>query len=534
MRRLPALLAGAVAAVVLGLSAAPPANAHAVLVSSTPVDGARLAAAPAEVTLTFDEAIRLVPGTALVIADDGARADTGAAHVSADGTTVVIPLRADLPTGSYAATWRVISADTHIVSGSISFGVGQDAHAPAAQAVERSRGLTLATDVAQGAVYLGFVLCVGVTFACATLWRWALALAWIRALIWAGWVLSTGATIAQFLFEGPRALGLGWAQIFAGAALADTLHSRMGALLIARAVILLFVAAMIRLIVRHSTAEPPRSDRSAVTVFAACAIGLAVVVAAVGHAGAGDDAWLATPVTAAHLLAMAVWVGGLITLGAAVLPKRRVDSLRAWSLTAFACVCVLVLSGEYQAWRQVRPLEAMWSTGYGITLTVKLALVVAMLALAYIARRRLNPQRLRRTVPAATALGLAVVAVTTVLVSQPPARTTYGPPVSLTAPLGSRSAVIHITTTRRGPTSILVTALDTHGTAVAAASVRGSLSSRDANIAALAVPFSPALNKVWHSTYAVVPRAGWWTLTLTVEFSTSEAIVTTTRFRVWG
>jgi len=533
LRRVAALLLGAAAAAILGLSAAPHANAHAVLVSSTPVDGARLDAAPTQVTLTFDEAIRPVPGTVQVIADDGVRADTGAPHLSVDGATIVVPLRADLSKGSYAAMWRVMSADTHIVSGSISFGVGEDAHGPPAPAVDRSGPLTLAADATQGVVYLGMVLCLGITSVCVTLWHWALALTRIRVQIWAGWGLITSATAAQFLLAGPRALGLGWAQVLSGIALSDTLHSRTGAVLIARVVALLVVAAAIR-VVSRSTAEPCRFDRRAVTMFVAGAVALAATVAALGHAGAGDDAWLATPVTTVHVLAMAVWVGGLITVLAAVLPKRRVDNLRPWSLTAFACVCVLVLTGEYQAWRQVRPVEAMWSTGYGITLTVKLAAVTAMLVLAFTARRRPTPQRLRRTVPAEAALGIAVVAVTAVLVSQPPARTTYGPAVSLTAPLDARSAAIHITTTRRGPTAIDVTALDARGTPVNVASVTGTLSSQDAGIAALALRFSPASDKAWRSIYAVVPRAGWWTLTLTVEFSASEAIVTAAQFRVWG
>jgi copper transport protein len=528
-----AALAGAVAAVVLALSAAPPAHAHAVLVASTPVDGARLDTAPAQVTLTFDEAIEVVPGTVQVIADDGARADTGEARVVAEGTTIVIPLRANLPNGSYAAMWRVVSADTHIVSGSISFGIGQGAHAPPTQAVDHSKPLTLTSDAAQGVVYLGLIGSVGVAIVCATLWRWALALARIRALIWVGWALLAAATTAQFLFEGPRVLGVGWAHVLTGAVLSDTLHSRAGVVLIARGVIVLVTAVVIRPIIRHATTEAAHVDRAGVAMLSAGAAGLAVTVAILGHAGAGGDAWLATPVTALHLLAMAVWIGGLITLGTAVLPGRRVDNLRRWSAAAFTCVCALVLTGEYQGWRQVRPVESMWSTGYGITLTVKLALVVAMLALAYAAQRRLTPERLRRTVPAAAALGLAVVAVTTVLVAQPPARTTYGPAVSLSAPLDNRSAAIHISTTRRGPTSIEVTALDARKRPVDAASVAGTLSSEDAGIAALAVPFSPTPSKAWQSAYAVVPRAGWWTLTLTVQFSSTQAIVTAAHFRVW-
>jgi copper transport protein len=545
LRRFAAQALAAAAVVLLGLSAAPLANAHAVLVSSTPVDGTRLDTAPAEVTLTFDEAIELVPATAQVIAEDGTRVDTAAAHVSADGATVVIPLRANLPAGSYAAMWRVISADTHVVSGSISFGIRQDAHAPPAQAVDHARGLTIATEIAQGLVYLGLVLCLGVTFACAILWNWALKLARIRALIWSGWALTGCATVAQFLFEGPRALGMGWAKVTAGAALYATLHSRTGELLIVRAAVLLLVAVTVRSIIRRATTEPGHLARRRLTIFIASAVALAVTVAALGHAGAGDDSWLATPVTAAHLLAMAVWVGGLITLGVAVLPTRgapnttnadnanNANNLRAWSLTAFGCVCVLILTGEYQAWRQVSPVEAMWSTRYGLTLTIKLALVVTMFALAIIARRRSTAERLRRTAPAEAALGVAVVVITTVLVSQPSARSTYGPPVTLSAPLDTRSAAIHITTTRHGPTSIAVTTLDNHDRPVHASSVKGTLSSQDAHIAAWEVPFAPAPDEVWQSANAVVPRAGWWTLTLTVEFSTSQAIVTAAHFRAW-
>ncbi len=533
MRHLAALLAGVAATVLLGLGTAPTANAHAVLVSSTPVDGARLDVAPAEVTLRFDEAVRLVPATVQVISDDGARADNGDIRLSRDGTTIVIRLRANLPKGSYAAVWRVISADTHAVSGSISFGVGQDAHAPPTPAVDPSRTLTVADDVLQGVAYLGLVICLGITFVCATIWRWAMTLARIRALIWAGWTLLGFATTAQFLLSGPRLLGLGWAQVLESDALSATAHGRTGAVLVARAVILVLLAAVIRRIIKRSVAAPSERDRPGVILFVAGAAAVSMTVAVLGHAGVGEDAWAATPVTTIHLLAMAVWIGGLITLVVAVLPGDNTENLRRWSRMAFLCVCALVLTGEYQAWRQVQPIDAMWWTSYGITLAVKLALVLAMLTLAYLAQRNLAPHRLRRTVPVEAAIGVAVLAVTTVLVSQPPAHDTYGPPVSAIAPLGTRTAEIHVSSTRRGPTEIEVTPRGPAGGPAGANAVKGSLSSNDADIAALPVTFSPVPGGAWRSAYAVVPRAGWWTLTVTVEFSIKEAVVTSTRFRVW-
>jgi copper transport protein len=466
--------------------------------------------------------VRLIPGAAQVISTTGQRADTGAARLSSDGTTIVIPLRPDLPRGSYAATWRVVSADTHVVAGSISFGIGQDAGAEAPTAADHSAPLTLAADVARGVLYVGLVLSVGLALVCRALWPWALRLARIRALILGGWIAVAVATVAQFLLQGPQTLNLGWAAVFSRDAVSDTLSSRTGLILVVRATVVVALAVALRSERRHSTA--------AVTL---CAVGTAVTVVIDGHAGVGEQAWLATAVTAAHVMAMTVWLGGLVALCIAVLPAGRVDNLRRWSLTAFACVATLILSGEYQAWRQVRPVEAMWSTSYGITLSVKLAIVTAMLVLAYVGQRRLEPKVLRRSVPAEMALGLAVVIVTTALVSQAPARTTYGPPVTVSAPLDARSAVVRIDTTRRGPTAITVTALGPSGQPVRATSVSGTLSSEDAGIAALAVKFTPAHNGEWDSTHAVVPLAGSWTLKLVVEFSSSDAVTTDAHFRVW-
>jgi copper transport protein len=524
LRSFAALLVAAVSAFVLGLAilclTAAPAHAHAVLVASSPVDGAHLDAAPTEVRLTFDESVGLVPGAAQVISTTGLRADTGGAHLSADGTTIVVPLRPDLPHGSYSATWRVVSADTHIVSGSISFGVGQDAGAPAITPADHSGALTVGANLARGVLFVGLVLASGIAVVCRTLWPLALSAARIRALIGGGWALLGLATGAQFLLQGPQSLNRGWAAVFSVDALADTLNSRTGAVLIVRAVILALLGVALR-------------RRASPAVLATCTTALAVTVVLYGHAGAGEQVWLAVAVTTAHVLAMTVWLGGLVALCVAVLPAGDPPNLRRWSLVGFSCISVLILTGEYQAWRQVRPVEALWSTGYGITLSIKLALVTALVAVAYLGQRRLDPPVLRRTVPAELALGLAVVVVTTVLVSQAPARTTYGPAETLTAPLDTRSARIHLDTTRRGPTSISVAVLNAAGRPVDADSVTGSLSSADAGIAALKVKFSPARDGAWRSADAVVPLPGSWTLNLTIEFSTSDAVATTTRFRVW-
>lgn len=506
------------------LALAPVAHAHAVLVASDPVDGSRLPSAPAAVQLTFDEPVRLIPGAVQVISATGARVSVDAL-LRSDGTVVELPLRPGLSQGSYTAMWRVISADTHEVSGSISFGVGQDplvAEPPATR-----DPLARAAGVARGVVYAGLVLGIGVTAVCWLLWGWAWSRSSTRILVRTGWVLVVAGTAAEFVFAGAQSQGLGWSGVADAVGAWQVVRSSAGLVLVLRLALTLVLAA--------TTWRSGPNPRRAISVVAGVfAVGLLATVAVDGHAGAGEDAGLATAVTTVHLVAMSMWLGGLLMLVLVVLPARRADRLGAWSLLAFGCVAMLVLTGEYQAWRQILPIESLWSTGYGITLLGKLAAVSVMLALAYLGKRRLTPEWLRRTVPIEAAVGGIVIILTTVLVAQPPARTVYGPPITLSAPLDNgRSVAIHLSTTRRGPVVIDLAVTRPEGSAPPVQAVSGWLSSVDAGIASLPVRWeSPSADR-WHSTFATVPRPGTWTLHLTVGFNATDAVATTTQFRVW-
>ncbi|OZB87762.1 MAG: hypothetical protein B7X41_11700 [Microbacterium sp. 14-71-5] len=104
---------------VLGLAGAGPAAAHGEPVSTDPADGASVATAPDQVTLTFtDKAIAL--GTEVkVTAPDGSVVSTGDPQLGP--TTVAQPLAPARPAGTYTVVWRVTSADGHPVSGTFPF-----------------------------------------------------------------------------------------------------------------------------------------------------------------------------------------------------------------------------------------------------------------------------------------------------------------------------------------------------------------------------------------------------------------------------
>lgn len=527
---------------------APAANAHAVLVGSSPTDGARLDHAPSVVTLTFDEPVTLVPDSAKVLSDDGTRADNGHATLAQHGDTIDIPLRPGLPIGSYAVTWRVVSADTHIVSGSIRFGIGIAPTGASMTTPSNHTGpLDVAADTAQGLVYLGLVLGFGVAVAATCWWRWTARLRRVRRMIRTGWAICFAGTAGQLLLLGPQADNAGWSGFLRWGDVTRTAASLVGLILIARLVLLAALCAV--------TLSPHgRSRRSAYAALIA-GVEVLITVALIGHESPTAANWTATTVALLHVATMAVWLGGLTLLATVVLPRLRElrrdgrstalgraasRYLASWSRIAFGCVAVLVLSGEYLGWRQVEPVPSLWSTRYGLILLIKLGLVAAMAGVAWRTQRRLAALApifgdIARNVWLETGLAVAVLAVTTVLVSQPPARTTYGPPVDLTAPLGSDTAEIHVDTTRHGRQVFTIAVRDQAGAAVSIDAVSARLSSADAGVAALTVPVDRDAHDPtrWHSNDAVVPLPGRWTLTLTVTPAGRDAFVTSADYPVW-
>ena len=67
------------------LFAAPPASAHALLVSSSPADGAVLATSPAQVVLHFSEAVQVRPGGMRVLDVNGVDVDAGGTRLGPSG-----------------------------------------------------------------------------------------------------------------------------------------------------------------------------------------------------------------------------------------------------------------------------------------------------------------------------------------------------------------------------------------------------------------------------------------------------------------
>jgi copper resistance protein C len=116
------------ALVMLLVTPARSAFAHARLLSSDPAGGATVAQTPQRVTLTFSEPIESDFAQVQVTGPDGVRVDAGAPEVAGD--VVAVPLQPLSQSGAYNVAFRVVSADGHPVEASFAFTLSDAAVAP--------------------------------------------------------------------------------------------------------------------------------------------------------------------------------------------------------------------------------------------------------------------------------------------------------------------------------------------------------------------------------------------------------------------
>ncbi|MET0419104.1 MAG: copper resistance protein CopC [Actinoplanes sp.] len=428
-RRLFAALAGALIGlfcVLLGPSG--PASAHAALVASDPGNGTIVPDAPNRVTLTFSESVQLLDGKIQVLAPDGERADQGSPI--AEGTTVTIPLRTGIGRGTYLVSYRVISADSHPVSGSLTFSVGEASAPPTATQPDANVDPVVRTLIPIGKWlgYVGLVLLVGPTLVLALLWPHRLSRSGPAKLIWTGIGLITGSTLLAIWLQVPYTIGSTLFDVRIGD-LRDVLGSTFGAVMLVRLGVICAAALLLRPLLTGSGTES-KTDLALLGVLGVAALATWPLT---GHPTASPVAGVSVVVDAIHLAAMAVWLGGLVMLVGFLLRQATERELGAilpiWSRWAATAVAALILAGVVQALIEVSSLNGLVNSTYGRLILVKVALVAGVLGVAWFSRRMVRartaeaePRGLRRIVAIELLVTVVVLGVTSVLVQIPPPR----------------------------------------------------------------------------------------------------------------
>jgi putative copper resistance protein D len=167
-------------------------------------------------------------------------------------------------------------------------------------------------------------------------------------------------------------------------------------------IVRLILAALLAVVL--IAARPMRASYRPALV-AACALGAALVgtLAWAGHAAATPDELGAVHIASdiVHLVTAAAWVGTLVPLAlllGAALTRADAPSLalareavRRFSTLGIISVSGLLVTGIINSWAILDSLTALVETDYGRLLLFKVALFLAMLALAAVNRFRLTP-----------------------------------------------------------------------------------------------------------------------------------------------
>ncbi|MEW1637425.1 copper resistance protein CopC [Streptomyces sp. NPDC093801] len=388
-------------------TAAAPATAHAALTASDPKDGAVVATAPAQVTLSFSEEVAMGDDSIRVMDPQGKRVDTGELRNMCSGSVIRYgtALHSGLPDGTYTVAWQAVSADSHPVSGAFTFSVGAPSATSVSLSAQKVGGgpVGIAYGIARYAAYAGFTVLVGASAFILLCWRRGSAERPLQKLVVRGWVTLTAATLAMLVLRTPYTGSGTFADAFDLDGLKAVLETKTGASFVSRLLLLgaaaLFIAVLFGAYARrqkNAGAQTPEEAKDTGDLAFGLGIGGTVVAAGIAatwalaeHASTGIQTGIAMPADILHLLAVATWLGGLAALLVALRTAADIErsAVQRFSRVAFTSVLVLTATGVYQSWRQLGSWSALTGTSYGRLLLIKVALVAVLVAVASFSRK---------------------------------------------------------------------------------------------------------------------------------------------------
>lgn len=403
------------------------AAAHATLRATTPHFGTEVQSSPRQIRLRFDQRVKILPGAIKVLNGVG-KNFAGPSQV--DGTEVVAVVRS-AKLGAYTVRWTAISADSHVVSGVWTYGVGVPA--PSVNAAFGAGGPTTTEHVVRWLWFLGLALAVGALgFRLVCLRGLEVPLALERRIAVAaglGCVVSLQAGIAAFSLRSQDALQLPFDRFLYGD-LSPMAATRFGQAFIVMTLGFAFVLALVFL--------SWLLDRVALLVPAfVLALGLLAGLSVSGHDGVdAGSSWLSEAADWVHIAAASLWIGGLATMATLLwsgAPQLRRRAFARFSRFATMLIALVLGAGTYLAIVRLPQLSDLWSRGYGQVLLVKLGLVSCALLWGAFHNFVVKPAlargdagfltRIGHSLVGESMVGMAVLLAAAVLVdSKPPAR----------------------------------------------------------------------------------------------------------------
>jgi copper transport protein len=518
--------------------ATPVARAHGLVRESNPADGAVLEKPPASVQITFTEPPDLDLSVIQVLDSTGRPVETGEPEPVPRSRLGLQVALGPVDDGVYTVTWRTVSeVDGHVTGGSFTFGVGVS---PAAVVAPTRTNVgpttpspTTGEALARWALYWGLAVLVSAAVVGSLVY--ANRLPNVRFILVGAWVVSAIGLAAMVVAE----------RSSVGVSLGRLLSSGHGRGLVREAIAL----GIAGIAVAFAAARPGRISLLSVGTAAAAAMWFH---AEAGHAAAaGSLRWFDVAVQWVHLLAVAVWIGGLLWLLLAIRGREkaeRAEAVQRFSWLAGIALATVVSTGLLRALDEVggpASWRRLFDTSFGIALMIKVGLIAGLITLGarnryvnvpgIVAGKRPTAS-LRRTVGGELLVAAAILGVTGVLTQLPPASSVASAakrPVSQQVVVRGNDFATSMrvrliaTPGSVGPNrfAALVTDYDT-GRPVEAdrVSLRFSLTGRP-EVGSPTLELSRARGEIWGGQGTVISMDGRWNISVLVQGPTGSVEV---------
>ncbi|ANE48787.1 hypothetical protein SY83_07810 [Paenibacillus swuensis] len=371
------------------------ADAHAQMVQAVPAADSRLETGPSSVTLKFNEAIEEQLYNINVLNAKGAKLGSAGARVTENGTVLRLELKQKPGEGVYTVSYSVISADGHPVEGAYVFTVGDP---PATEDVPKfpieghelhegdhaghvNQQVSWDMDLQQ---YVQFAVRIAYYIALLILSGWVL---WNAVLPIGSQDLQTSLKDGMLLAQRAQLLllllyifvhawnlvgqqGLNqWSRLFTQTDvglswMVSLVWSFVGFVILGRNRMMDIVWVMVLLSAKAMT----------------------------GHAAGFDPQWLTVSLNYAHLLASAVWVGGVTLL---LVQWRKLGEVKeayvsAVSRGALWSIVALIATGILSTFVFLPRIDYLLYTQWGEFLILKTVLVLTVLVVGAYLRNRIK------------------------------------------------------------------------------------------------------------------------------------------------
>ncbi|MEP7286104.1 MAG: CopD family protein [Chloroflexota bacterium] len=396
------------------------AQAHVTLLRTDPPAEAVLSAAPSQIKLWFTDPIDPEFSRIDIVDLNGQRLSKLKIEVDATDPKMIKVAPGAMARNVYTVVWQVTSAvDGHLTSGNFVLYVGMSI----GKVAPRAAAINTETPPATSSIALRWLNLLADAIVVGGLGFWLFV--WTPTLTTQADSMDAGESAAPFR-RIKRFLWIGWiylgllflwslmqqAILVTSTGIAQIITSRFGIVWLQRILLWGILGVAIRQAGQRRTQRP-------IWWFAlAAGGGLLFLDTLDGHSASASILAPALAADWVHLLAMTLWVGGLITFALVLGTLRKIDPVRRVRLRAgligmFSnlsriALVALLITGLYASYLHVGSTDALFTTSYGQLLLLKLVIIVPLLGVAAfnfaVTQRRLHRAANAESVPDSTAM----------------------------------------------------------------------------------------------------------------------------------